>query len=260
MIRLFKTRSRVPPKGATPEARVGIRMARTRLYLAIVAITVLTLSGCAWFGKDKPEKPAQQLVQEGVADYDRGNYKNALEAFQQLRDWYPFSKYAILAELRIPDAHYHLEEYPEAVAAYEEFERLHPRNEAVPYVIYQIGRCHFEQIDAVDRDQTSARKAMETFQRLIRQYPDDPYAKQANGHLVACIQSLAGHEFYVGQFYYKRQYYQAALHRFMAVINQYPDVGYHQQALRYIAECQAYKNVDPETVQQKAVYRPEKKM
>ncbi|MBI5552506.1 MAG: outer membrane protein assembly factor BamD [Desulfobacterales bacterium] len=220
-------------------------MAHRFSLLTIIAIVLLVLSGCAWFGKDKPEKPAQQLVQEGVKDYDRGHYKDALEAFQQLRDWYPFSKYAILAELRIADAHYHLEEYPEAVTAYEEFERLHPRNEAIPYVIYQIGLCHFEQIDSVDRDQTSARKAMETFQRLIRQHPDDPYAKKAGANLVACIQSLAGHEYYVGQYYYKRQYYKAALHRFWAVINQYPDVGYHKKALEYIAECQAYETVEP---------------
>ncbi|MBI5063094.1 MAG: outer membrane protein assembly factor BamD [Desulfatitalea sp.] len=220
-------------------------MAYRSLLLTIVAMVLLTLSGCAWFGKDKPEKPAQQLVEEGVKDYDRGNYKDALEAFQQLRDWYPFSKYAILAELRIADAHYHLQEYPEAVTAYEEFERLHPRNEAIPYVIYQIGLCHFEQIDTVDRDQTSARKAMETFQRLIRQHPDDPHAKKASGNLVTCIQSLAGHEYYVGQFYYQRKYYKAALHRFLAVINQYPDVGYHKKALEYIAECQAYEPVEP---------------
>lgn len=220
-------------------------MAYRLSLLTIIAMLLLALSGCAWFGKDKPEKPAQQLVEEGVKDYDRGHYKDALEAFQQLRDWYPFSKYAILAELRIADAHYHLQEYPEAVMAYEEFERLHPRNEAIPYVIYQIGLCYFEQIDSVDRDQTSARKAMETFQRLIRQHPDDPHAKKAGANLVTCIQSLAGHEYYVGQYYYKRQYYKAALHRFLAVINQYPDVGYHKKALEYIAECQAYEPVQP---------------
>ena len=224
---------------------MGIGMAYRFSLLTIIAMVLLNLSGCAWFGKDKPEKPAQQLVEEGVKDYDRGNYKDALQAFQQLRDWYPFSKYAILAELRIADAHYYLHEYPEAVTAYEEFDRLHPRNEAIPYVIYQIGLCHFEQIDTVDRDQTSARKAMETFQRLIHQHPDDPYAKKASANLVACIQSLAGHEYYVGQFYYKRKYYKAALHRFLTVINQYPDVGYHRLALEYIAECRAYEPVEP---------------
>ncbi len=207
---------------------------------ALVIIAVSIGSGCAWFSSDRPEKPAGELVREGIEAYDRGSYKAALEAFEQLKNWYPFSQYAILAELKIADAHYHLQQYPEAIVAYEEFERLHPRNEAVPYVVYQIGRCYFEQIDTIDRDQTSARKALDTFQRLIRQYPDDTYAHKASTHIVKCFQSLAGHEFYVGRFYFRQKNYQAALQRFLTVINQYPDVGYHYDALSYIARCEAY--------------------
>ncbi len=43
----------------------------------------------------------------------------------------------------------------------------------------------------------------------------------------------------VGVFYYKTKHYKAALHRFMSIISDYPDVGYHQKALEYIAKCEA---------------------
>lgn len=195
-------------------------------------------SGCAWFGNDSVEKPAQDLVQDGVDAYDRGNYKDAIKNFEQLKDWYPFSKYAILAELKIADAHYHLKEYPEAIQAYEEFEQLHPRNEAIPYVIYQIGLCYYEQIDTVDRDQTTARKAMETFDRLMQQYPQTVYSIMARSHRIRCLRSLSGHDFHVGMFYYKIGNYKAALHRFTMVVKQYPDVGYHHKALRLITKCE----------------------
>lgn len=210
----------------------------------IVLIAMFLLTGCAWSGKDSPEKPAHELIKDGVADFNDGEYKKALTSFEQLKDWYPFSKYAILAELKIADAHYNLQEYPEAVAAYEEFERMHPRNEAAPYVIFQIGLCYFEQIDTIDRDQTPARRALDTFERLIRQFPEDLYADKARSHMPRCLENLAGHEFYVGFFYYRQKYYKAALHRFKNLITQYPDVGYHHQALTYIAECQAYKPID----------------
>lgn len=215
-----------------------------RFFAIMLLTSSLTLTGCAWFGNEG-EKRADELIKEGVENYDKGNYKKALDAFEQLKDWYPFSNYAILAELKIADAHYHLQEYPEAVAAYEEFERLHPRNEATPYVVYQIGLCYFEQIDTIDRDQMPARKALETFRRVIGQYPDDPYARKAQNHIPACYMSIAGHEFYVGRYYFSQGYYKAALERFTAVITEYPDVGYHQKALIYIAECEAYQPVDP---------------
>ncbi|MCK5418284.1 MAG: outer membrane protein assembly factor BamD, partial [Desulfobacterales bacterium] len=136
-------------------------------------IVLLVLTGCSsvqdridkFLGVDEGDS-AQELAWDGMDAYENGKYLKAIEKFQKLKDFYPFSKYAILAELKIADAHYQREEYEEAIFEYENFERLHPRNEAIPYVIYQIGRCYFDQIDTTDRDQTSARKALEAFQRL----------------------------------------------------------------------------------------------
>ncbi len=219
--------------------------------IVVGIITLLLASGCAalkesWdniTGKEETGS-AQQLAWDGMDAFEDGDYNNAVENFQQLKDLYPFSKYAILAELKIADAHYHLEQYEEAIFAYEEFEKLHPRNEAIPYVIYQIGLCYFDQIDTIDRDQTPARKALETFQRLNKQFPEDQYARSAAEHIPKCLKSLAGNDYYIGVFYYKSKHYKAALNRFMSVLSNYPDVGYHQDALEYIAICEASLSED----------------
>ncbi len=180
-----------------------------------------------------------------MEEYEDGDYRKAVEHFQRLKDIYPFSKYAMLAELKLGDAHYRLEQYEDAVFAYEEFEKLHPRNEAIPYVIYQIGRCYFDRIDTTDRDQRAARKALDAFERLRKQYPDDPYARSAADHLLTCQKSLAGHEFGIGAFYYKTKHYKAALARFKTVVTRYPDLGYHQPALDYIARCDSSRSSKP---------------
>ncbi len=205
---------------------------------ALIGITMLIFPGCSWFNQELKEKPAQELIQDGIDAYDDGKYTSAIKNFEQLRDWYPFSRYAILAELKIADAHYHLGQYPEAIAAYKSFEQLHPRNEAIPYIIHQTGQCYYEQIDTVDRDQTSAQKALSEFKRLVKQFPDDPFARQANVQIIKCLQSLAGHDYYVGKFYFKSRQYKAALQRFLAVITKYPDMGIHYKALSYITACE----------------------
>jgi outer membrane protein assembly factor BamD len=181
---------------------------------------------------------AQESAWAGMDAYEDKDYKEALEHFQSLKDNYPFSKYAILAELKIGDCHYHLKQYSEAIFAYEEFEKLHPRNEAMPYVIYQVGLSYFEQIGTIDRDQSVTRNALDTFRRLQKQFPDDQYARSAEDHITVCIKNLVGHEYTIGVFYYKTKHYEAALHRFMRVLSKYPDVGYHQQSLEYIAKCE----------------------
>ena len=200
--------------------------------MLIVALT-LVFSGCSLF-KTKESESADELARKGMEQFKKGNYTSALEHFEKLRDWYPFSKFAILAELKIADAHYELQEYEDAIFAYEEFADLHPRNEAIPYVIYQIGRCYFDRMDTVDRDQSVTRNALETFKQLNEKYPDNAYALKAEKHINQCLKSLAGHELYVGRFYYKTKHYKAALHRFKAVLSRYPDTGYHQQAMYYI--------------------------
>lgn len=232
--------------------------------LAVAALMALLPVGCStiketaadfkqsvvtlfWGAEDNPT--AEELAINGMDEFENGNYHKAIEHFQRLKDIFPFSRYAILAELKLGDAHYRLDQYEDAVFAYEEFEKLHPRNEAIPYVIYQIGRCHFDRITTPDRDQTAARKALETFLRLQNQFPNDTYSRRAADHLVACYKSLAGHEFIVGQFYFKSKHFKAALARFRTVVSDYPDVGYHQPALSLIAACE--KRIAEETLQAK---------
>ncbi len=206
-------------------------------YFAVLMWVGAHVLGCAWF-RAKEEETAQGLAEEGMEAFKDEDYKDAIESFQKLKDWYPFSKYAILAELKLGDAYYHRKEYEEAIFAYEAFENLHPKNEAVPYVVYQIGQCYFNRLDSIDRDQSMARDALQSFERLIRTYPTSPYAGKAEEHVKVCNRSLAEHEFYVGLFYYKSEHYKAALERFKTVIRSYPDLGVHHKALEYIALCQ----------------------
>ena len=191
------------------------------------------------FSPGEDTRMAQELAWDGMDDYEAGKYKDAIEAFQRLKDIYPFSKYAILAELKLGDAHYRLKEYEDAVFAYEESEKLHPRNEAIPYVIYQIGRCYYDRITTIDRDQTVAANALKAFQRLQQQFPGDSYAKSADPLIVECQKSMSGHEFIIGRFYYKSKHYLGARQRFVNVLSRYPDAGYAQEALEYLSKCDA---------------------
>ncbi len=215
-----------------------------KLIIGLVALLVAT--GCSTikeeynkiFGVEEAGS-AQELAWDGMDAYENGKYSKALEKFEKIKDYYPFSKYAILAELKIADAHYKRQEYEEAIFAYENFEQLHPRNEAIPYVIYQIGRSYYDRLSTPDRDPTAAQKALEAFQRLIKRFPQDKYAGRAGEHIDTCQKMLAGHTYRVGLFYYKSKHYKAALQRFLSIISDYPDVGYHQQALEYIAKSEA---------------------
>ncbi|MCP4670347.1 MAG: outer membrane protein assembly factor BamD [Desulfobacula sp.] len=206
--------------------------------LLLLIVTVLLIGGCSLFeSSHEMEKSSQELVFEGSSAFTAGDYKEAVQAYTDLKDWYPFSKYAILAELKIADSQYHLEEYDEAILNYEEFEKMHPRNEAVPYVIYQVGLCWFEQLDTVDRDRTPAKNSLVQFKRLINQFPESEYSKKAKKHIKTCMANLSGHELYVANYYMKTKKYKAALKRYEYLIEHYPDSKESKEALNKIIEC-----------------------
>ncbi|UCG14487.1 MAG: outer membrane protein assembly factor BamD [Deltaproteobacteria bacterium] len=190
--------------------------------LVLLVFVTASLSGCAWF-KSRQVETAEQLAAEGMAYFDEEDYGEALEKFTTLKERYPYSRYAILAELKVADAHFHREEYPEAIAAYEDFARLHPKNEAIPYVLYQIGASYYEQLLSSDRDQTPTYQAILAFERLIKAHPNSTYAKKAEAKVQLCRKLLAAHEMYVGRFYYKSKHYEAALLRCEGVLASYQD-------------------------------------
>jgi outer membrane protein assembly factor BamD len=172
-----------------------------------------------------------------MSDFEDGDYSYAVEAFQKLKDRYPYSKLAIQAELKMADALFKKKEFEEALEAYIEFERLHPKNKSIPYVIYQQGMCKFLRMSTIDRDQTSAKNALKEFKRLRKKFPEDPFSLLAQRNIRKCYSTLAEYEFYVGYFYFKSGYYMAALKRFEYLITHYPDLGQHGKALIYIARC-----------------------
>jgi outer membrane protein assembly factor BamD len=209
------------------------------------ALVTFSLCGCSlldhFFGDDM-EKPPAELMSEGMENLDRGRYTAASEAFQNIKDRYPYSKYAVAAEIKLADSLYKRELYDEAYDAYDEFERLHPKHPTIPYVIYQKGMCHFIQVSTIDRDQSHTYQANQAFERLVKRFPRSEYVNRARRKIRECYIYLAEYELYVGHYYYKMKKYRTAMSRYRYLIENYPDLGQYKEALEYMSKCQEQLN------------------
>lgn len=214
---------------------------RRNQRLGLLLGLVLLLAGCqfSWPWEKKSDllrATPEGLYQQGVAYYQDGNYKRAIEAFQRLKEEYPLSPNALSAELGIADSFFSGKEYPEAVLAYQEFVNLHPTNENLPYAMYQVGMAYFNQITTIDRDQSEGFKALKAFERLVARFPDSRFAVQGERMIKESKKILGEQEFYVGEFYFTRGQYQAALRRFEKIVREYANVGLDFKVNHYIAE------------------------
>src|SRR5512142_11360 len=145
----------------------------TKLLLLVVVLTFTF--GCStvkgWFGNKKKDAPPEVLAEEGIKELKGKKYEAAIDTFEKVKDRYPYSEQALLAQIKLADAYFYKKKYDEALQAYKDFEKLHPTNKAVPYCIYRQGLCYYRQRSTIDRDQTFTTKAMEEFRRLKQKYP-----------------------------------------------------------------------------------------
>jgi outer membrane protein assembly factor BamD len=213
---------------------------RRNAFIMLMAL-VLLLAGCKiwlpWQKRvDMTRATPDGLYQQGVEQYQDGNYKRAVDLFQRLKEEYPLGQYAIMGEMGIADSYFSGKEYAEAELAYREFLNLHPTNENLPYVLYQIGMCHYNQITTIDRDHSEAFKALKEFERLVARFPASKFALLGEKMVRECKKTLGEQEFHVGEFYFNIKQYRAALQRFEKIAREYPNVGLDHKVNAYLNE------------------------
>jgi outer membrane protein assembly factor BamD len=211
-----------------------------RVFLVFVAVVFL-LSGCKmwlpWAKKTEMARTTPEgLYQQGLEEYQDGDYKRAVELFQRVKEEYPLSPLSIMVEMGIADAYFSDKQYLEANQTYSEFLNLHPTNENLPYVMYQIGMCHYNEITTIDRDQSETFKALKEFERLMARFPGSKFSFMAEKMIRDCRKALGEQEFYVGKFYFNIKEYRAALHRFEKIARDYTNIGLDYKVNYFIAE------------------------
>jgi outer membrane protein assembly factor BamD len=227
------------------------RFARRLMVVALAGLLAVGLTGCSvldttldFFGfggsGSAPDTP-EGLAMQAMDAFNHGKYADALKHFEEIKDRYPFSAVGLLAELKAADAKFYLKQYDEALVLYEEFENNHPTNEAMPYVLFQMGMCHYEKIDTIDRDPGSAMSAIALFSRLLKAFPQSPYTPEAQARLMAARDFLANHEMYVAAFYVKTAELPQAEGRLKYLLANYPDSTIAPRAKELLAAIQAGK-------------------
>ncbi len=179
------------------------------------------------FVPEESFRKADELIKER-------KYEEAREILETIKSRDASRKYGLLAKLRIADTYFDDKSYEEAVVEYESFLDLYPNNKYASYAQYKKAMCFFSRIETVDISYSWAKKALDEFEKLRRLYPRNPYMDVIESRINTCRSILAAYEFYVGDFYYGKGSYSAAINRFEGMIKAYPDSNKVSEALYYI--------------------------
>lgn len=223
-------------------------MTPNRFVTAIVMCSLL-LSGCSLFKKheENTEKwSAEKFYEEGQKAMKIGDYKQAIEHFENLVSRHPFGVYAQQAQLNIAYAYYKFDEPDSSVAAADQFIKLYPRNEHVDYAYYIKGLARFPKedfferkfnLDPAQRDPRPVRESYQFFSELLQRFPNSRYTADAIQRLIYLRNNLARNELYAAYYYMKKEAYLAAVNRAKYIIEHYDQTPAVPEALTIMVKA-----------------------
>jgi outer membrane protein assembly factor BamD len=210
--------------------------------LALVTALAITVAcGGKSSGSVEYSVSAQKNYDKGLKALELKEWVPASKYFGFIKSRFPYSKYAVLAELRLADAEFGADQYLEAIDSYRLFLKFHPTHEMVAngYVSYRIGESYFRQLPgdfwmfppSYEKDQSSVEDAGNELKSFLDKYPDSPYRTKAKEILVKVGKRLANHEWYVARYYWDRGKPMATVLRLRRLLERYRGVGYDEEAL-----------------------------
>ncbi len=214
------------------------RRACRALGFALAAVLLAPACG----PKKKPIIPPEKLWGEAEEAYHDEAYELAVQRYKTLLDQHPFDERAEEAELKIAQSHYLAGRYAEAIAAFGDFERMHPTSPELPSVEYHLGMSYLAQATTADRDQQAHTNALTYFRNLTERFPTSPWAEKARLRVLECREALAKHEADIAGYYLKRGNLKAAEARLRGLLTEYPETDATAEALYAFAQTYASRD------------------
>lgn len=203
---------------------------------------ILSILSCSGKHTLKPEAfdPAKAFA-EANEKMKKRKYEEARAIFLEIKNRDLSERFAPFARLKTADSYAEEGEHELAIAEYRRFIEVYPNHKYAVYAQYQIAVAYFNQIEGPEWGYRGAARALEEFERLKRMFPKNPYKDIVEIKIERCRNTIADHEFLVGEFYYKKGSYTAALGRFEGLIKEYPDYKREADVLFYTG--MSYKNL-----------------
>ncbi|MBE7443946.1 MAG: outer membrane protein assembly factor BamD [Planctomycetia bacterium] len=194
-------------------------------------------------GTKRTEEILEREFQLGTAQMD-ANEEGAIKVFEKIIEKHPLGPVAPDAQVKIADCYFKLNQYEEAIDAYEKFLENYPKSEWVPYVQYQIPLSKVYHEKQQERNYGLLISAREGFEEYLVSNPRGIHVEDAQRMIEEIRVSEAEREFNIGEFYLRRKKPVAAAMYFEYVKIDFPDTAWAERAnerLEFLRMIEAIK-------------------
>ena len=174
--------------------------------------------------------------EEGLKFLEQGDSLFAAKKFNEAEILFPQSIWAPKSALMAAYAYYIQDYYGDSIAELERFIKIYSKHENLDYAYYLLAICHYEQIVDEKKDLQTTINAKNSFEFLIKTYPNTEYALDAEFKIELINDLLAAKELYIGRYYFDKKKWIPAINRFRTIIDEYDTTIYVEEALHRLVE------------------------
>ena len=182
----------------------------------------------------------QQVIeayQEGKKSLEEGDVLFAAKKFQEAEILFPQSEIAPQSALMAAYSYYKQDYYGDAIDELLRFVKVYPKNQNLDYAYYLLAICYYEQIVDEKKDLKSITQAKNTFEFILREFPETEYALDSEFKLDLINDILASKEMYIGRYYFEKKKWIASINRFRTVVDDFDETIYTEEALHRLVEA-----------------------
>lgn len=217
----------------------------------LLVLLALLAGGCASSGASLPAEAVQDTARrmyfEAMKELEDGNYIAATTLFQEVASSPRYVRYAALARLRIGDAYFLQDRFPEAAEVYRGFISQFKSDPNLPYARFRVAESYYKRMPsdwfasppAYELDQSLTEQAEAELTGFVTTFPTSRFAPEARKMLSEARKMLFDHELYAANFYAAAESWRAVAWRLDRAIETYPERGLEDDLVFRMADAYA---------------------
>lgn len=217
-------------------------MLSSRLKSAAIGLLILgpTFSSIAFISGCEIKPISELSPEDGIVRlrelHKDESWERLIQEVNEYRSRFPYSQFAAEAELLQGDAYFKTNRLPEAIANYDDFLRRNPSHPKADFALYRVAKSYDLQCpEDSEREQATTQRALEKYAELKERYPRSEHIAESQERNLVLKRRLAEHHLFIGNFYWKKELYHAALTRYLFIIDTFTE----QKELQLIALTRA---------------------
>ena len=191
--------------------------------------------------------PSRLLFLEAEALENQELYSEAITKYERIIQENPGSRLATFSHLKLAEINTKQSDWDNAETNYRAFLNLNGNTFFTPYVLAKLLRVNHERsftglffpAQEFDRDMEPSRRIILEYKRFFLLYPKSIYLDDVTPYYRSARDSLAEYEQLVGDYYFGKGQFNAAIGRYSHLLKTFPEFPGTREVLRKL--IQAYR-------------------